>query len=537
MMSRMISTSLAGLAAAVIVAVPAASVSAQAQPAEPELRPAPVAVVPPLLTRADVSRAVDRLDNVVESIMQRTGIPGAAVAVVYNDEVIYTKGFGVREAGKPEPIDTDTVFQLASVSKPIASTVIATLVGKKRFDWDDPIRTFNPEFALSDPYVTSNATFADMLSHRSGLATGAGDLLEDLGFDRDTILSRLVQQPLKPFRSTYQYSNFGYTEGGEAAAKAAGMEWEELADTALFKPLGMTRSSYRRSDLLTHDNRARLHVRVGDPSEKRWQAKYDRDADAEAPAGGASGSINDLARFLRLQLNEGRFGNVQLVDSTALGDTHKPQVISGRPANPNARAQFYGFGWNVSYDENGRARVGHSGAFDLGAATNIAMMPGEDLGIVVLTNAQPIGAAESISETFLDIVRNGRPTVDWLGFLGQVFAGMREQETARAASGAVPTDAEPARPAADYAGVYQNSYFGPLTVKADGNGLAMVLGPAEGPTTLPLRHIDGDRFVFETIGENAIGLSNATFKPGPTGAISSVTLDYYDVAGLGTFTR
>lgn len=534
-------TSLAGLAAAVIVAVSAAA-SSNAQPQSPNpteagLRPAPVAIVPPLFSQADVSRAVDLLDQVVGDVMQRTGIPGVAVAVVYKDEIIYTKGFGVREVGKPQPVDPDTVFQLASVSKPIASAVIASLVGKKRFDWDDPIRRFNPDFALSDPYVTQNATFADMLSHRSGLATGAGDLLEDLGFDRDTILSQLVQQPLKPFRSTYQYSNFGYTEAGVAAAKAAGTDWEALADAALFKPLGMTRSSYRRSDLLTHNNRARLHVRVGDPADKRWQAKYDRDPDAEAPAGGASGSISDLARFVRLQLNEGRFGTVQLVGATALGDTHKPQVISGRPANAKSRGHFYGFGWNVSYDEKGRARVGHSGAFDLGAATNIAMIPGEELGIVVLTNAQPIGAAEAISETFLDIAQNGRPTVDWVAFLGQVFGGMREQERARAASGEVPADAKPARPAPDYAGVYQNAYFGPLTVRAEGNGLAMVLGPAAAPTVFPLRHIDGDRFVFETVGENAIGLSNATFKSGPTGAVSSVTLDYYDVGGLGTFTR
>lgn len=535
--SRMATTSLAGLAAAVIVAGSAASAGAQPQPAEPELRPAPVAVVPPLISQAEVDHAVARLDNVVEDVMQRTGIPGAAVAVVYKDKVVYTKAFGVREVGKPDRIDTDTVFQLASVSKPIASTVIATLVGKKRFDWNDPIRASNPAFALSDAYVTENATFADMLSHRSGLATGAGDLLEDLGFDRDTILSRLVQQPLKPFRSTYQYSNFGYTEAGEAAAKAAGTDWETLADTALFRPLGMTRSSYRRSDLLSHDNRARLHVRIGDPADKRWQAKYDRDPDAEAPAGGASGSINDLARFLRLQLNEGRLGTVQLVDEAALGDTHKPQVISGRPADPKARGHFYGFGWNVSYDENGRARVGHSGAFDLGAATNIAMIPGEELGIVVLTNAEPIGAAESISETFLDIAQNGHATVNWVDFLGGVFGAMREQERSRAANGAAPPNAQPPRPAEEYAGVYQNAYYGPLTVRAEGNGLAMVLGPAAAPTTFPLKHIDGDRFVFETVGENAIGLSNATFKSGPSGAVSSVTLDYYDVRGLGTFTR
>lgn len=520
-----------------LAAVSAASASTQSQPADSELRPAPVVVVPPLFSETDVSNAVGRLDGVVENVMQRTGIPGVAVAVVYKDKVIYAKGFGVREVGKPDPIDTDTVFQLASVSKPIASTVIATLVGKKRFDWDDQIRTYNPAFALSDPYVTENATFADMLSHRSGLATGAGDLLEDLGFDRDTILRRLVQQPLSPFRSTYHYSNFGYTEGGEAAAKAAGNSWEALAEAALFKPLGMTRSSYRHADYISHDNRAHLHVRIGEPADHRWQAKYDRIPDAEAPAGGASGSLNDMARFLRLQLNEGRFESAQLVDAAALADTHKPHVISGQPADARGRGRFYGLGWNVSYDQNGRVRVGHSGAFDLGAATNVTMIPGEELGIVVLTNAQPIGAAEAIAETFFDITQNGHPTVNWVDFLGMVFGQMHDQARAAAASGAIPPNAKPARPLADYLGTYGNSYFGPLIVRAEGDSLVMILGPTAAPTTFPLKHIDGDQFVFETIGENAIGLSNATFKLGPSGSVSTVTLDYYNVSGLGIFTR
>lgn len=211
-------------------------------------------------------------------------------------------------------------------------------------------------------------------------------------------------------------------------------------------------------------------------------------------------------------------------------------MISGR-TDPEARGRFYGFGWNVSYDAQGRVRVGHSGAFNLGAATNISMIPGEDLGIVVLTNAEPIGAAEAISETFFDIVQNGQPTVNWLDFLGKVFGQMREAEEADAASGSVPANARPPRSASAYQGTYQNSYYGPLKVRAEGNGLVMTLGPAAAPTAFPLRHIDGDQFVFETVGENAIGLSNATFKAGPTGTISSVTLDFYNVSGLGTFVR
>ena len=123
-------------------------------------------------------------------------MPGVAVAVVYKDEVIFSKGYGVREVGKPEKVDENTVFQLASVSKPLASTVVAAAVGEKAATWTEPVITYRPWFALNDPYVTEHATLADLFWHRSGLSEGAGDLLEDLGWDRDYILGKLDQQPL-----------------------------------------------------------------------------------------------------------------------------------------------------------------------------------------------------------------------------------------------------------------------------------------------------------------------------------------------------
>jgi CubicO group peptidase (beta-lactamase class C family) len=386
---------------------------------EPAALPtSPPTQVTALFTRAQVDTALHRLDGLVQDAQRRTGVPGVAVAVVYQDEVAYLKGFGVREAGKPDTVDPDTVFQLASVSKPLASTVLAGLVGRKTIGWDDPVRTHRPGFALRDPYVTANATFADLLSHRSGLHTGAGDLLEDLGFDRDYILAHLDQQPLDPFRSSYNYSNFGYTEAGVAAADAAHMSWADLASDVLFTPLGMNQTSYRYADYLAAPNRAVPHVPVG---HNVWAARYQRDADAEAPAGGASSTARDLAQWLRLQLAGGRLDGAQLIDADALATTHVPQVISGPPATPDGRAHFYGLGWNVSYDDQARLQLNHSGAFNLGAATVVSMLPSEQLGIVVLTNGRPMGIPEAIAAGFFDVARNGRPTVDWLSFTGERF--------------------------------------------------------------------------------------------------------------------
>jgi CubicO group peptidase (beta-lactamase class C family) len=466
--------------------------------------------------------------------MKRTGVPGLAVGVVYKDKVIYAKGFGVREVGKEGAIDPDTVFLLASVSKPIASTIVAKLVGDGTLKWDGTAKTHNPAFALRDPYVTENATIADLLSHRSGLRTGSGDLLEDLGFDRDYILSHIDQQPLDPFRSTYHYSNFGYTAGGIAAAAAAGKSWEDLADEVLFKPAGMTTASYRHADYLAHEDRARIHARLADGT---WAAKYDRDPDAEAPAGGASASLSDMLRFMRLQLGKGTLDGTEIVDEDAFAAPHEPQVIPGPPPEPAARAGFYGFGWNVRYDDEGRASIGHSGAFDLGASTFVSFMPGEDLGIVVLTNGRPVGVPEAIGAGFFDVAQNGKETVDWIDFMGGGFAQMDAAAAPEVDYAKLPSNPKPARDLAAYAGSYGNSYYGPLTVSAEGDKLSMSMGPQGKPTTFALTRFDGDIFSFETIGENANGLAGAIFTLGDDGKASKVVLDYYDRTGLGTFVR
>ena len=171
------------------------------------------------LTSETVDASFDELDQIVADVMEESGVPGVAVAVVYDDEVVYEQGYGVRSVDGDDPVTPDTVFQIASLSKPLSSTVMAGLVGQGVFEWDDPIHDYAPQFELSDPWVTEHVTFADLFAHRSGLPGGpAGNYLEAIGYDRDTILPRLVEVPLEPFRDTYSYSNFGMTLGGEAAA-------------------------------------------------------------------------------------------------------------------------------------------------------------------------------------------------------------------------------------------------------------------------------------------------------------------------------
>lgn len=497
---------------------------------KPPIASGPPAQPPPLLTKEGVDAAVAKLDGVIENEVRKAGVPGAAVAVVYQDRVVYLKGFGLRQVGKPEVVDPDTVFQLASVSKPVASTVVAGVVGAGPVGWHDPVAKYDPDFALKDAWVTKNVTIADLFAHRSGLPDHAGDLLEDLGYDRDYILSHLRYEPLEPFRASYAYTNFGVTAAAVAVAKAAGTSWEDLSAKLLYQPLGMTSTSSRFADYEKAANKAVTHVKV----DGTWQAKYVRDPEAQSPAGGVSSSAKDMAQWLRLQLGNGKVDGKQIIDEAALIQTHLPQAVAQPPMAPAGRTGFYGLGWNVGYDDHGRLRLNHSGAFALGEATNVTLLPSEQLGIVVLTNGEPVGLAEAVAFNFIDIAQDGQSTVDWLGLLGGVFEQEKTADKSKIDYSKPPASPSPAKPASAYEGTYTNDYYGALKISAEGDSLTMTLGPKG--TQFPLRHYSGDTFYFETTGENAVGPSGVTFTTNDAGA-TTVRVKQLDKDGLGSFTR
>ncbi len=192
----------------------------------------------------NIDAAIAQLPGIITENMAKTGVPGLAVAVVSGDQVVYSQGFGVRSTKTNKPVTVDTVFQLASVSKPLGATAVAAAIGKKLLRWDDPITKFLPDYELANGYVTNRVTVADMYSHRSGLPGNVGNDLEVYGFNRKTIMDRMRYEPLAPFRISYSYSNFGLTVGGEAAATAAKTTWPKLAKKMIFKPLGMKHTTY-----------------------------------------------------------------------------------------------------------------------------------------------------------------------------------------------------------------------------------------------------------------------------------------------------
>jgi CubicO group peptidase (beta-lactamase class C family) len=483
-----------------------------------------------------VEKALAQLDYLAEQAMSRTNVPGIAIAVVSNDQLVYLKGFGLREAGTSEFVNPETVFQLASVSKPIAATVVAALAGDGIIAWDDPIVRHDPGFQMYDAWVTRQVTLRDMFAHRSGLPDHAGDLLEDMGWDRDAVLHRLrYQKPGWSFRSHYAYTNFGLTEAAVAAARASGQSWEDLSQARLYHPLGMSDTSSRFKDFAASANRARGHVLLGG----QWVAKYSRDPDAQSPAGGVSSSARDLAQWLRLQLARGKLGGNEIVKAAALDETHRPQIVRAPPQNPMVdRAGFYGLGWNIDYDAAGRVHWSHSGGFDLGVATSVNLLPGEQLGIVALTNAQPIGVPEAVSHSFLDLVLTGTVQKDWFAAYRQLFAAALTPDYPVLDYGRAPSDPSPALPVAAYVGAYGNELYGGIEIAAAADnaaGLVLRLGPKRDP--YPLRYFDRDVFGYEPPGENGAGPSAVVFTVGADGKATALTIANLDQHGQGTFRR
>lgn len=484
------------------------------------------------VTAEAVDASFDTLDDIVAEIMDASGVPGVSVGVVYGDELVYAQGYGVRTVGGDDPVTPDTVFQIASLSKPISSTIMSGLVGQGAFQWEDPVQPYAPELALSDEWVTEHLTFADLFSHRSGLPGGpAGNDLEAIGYDRATILPRLAQVPLDGFRDTYSYSNWAMTLGGEIGARAAGTDWETAADEVLFVPAGMDSTSMRNEDFLAQEDRADPHVPVGDGE---WAADFTRNPDPQAPAGGVSSNVIDLATWMRLQLNGGELDGEVIIDPEALAQTHVPHITS-RPPNPPDGGQpgLYALGWNVNTEFGGLVNWAHSGAFSTGANTTVKLIPAEDLGIVVLTNGSPVGVPEAIADAYLEYAITGDLDPEgwyelWSTRMGGVYGEPLDL-------GPEPTDPAAAAAGEAYEGTYANDYVGEVTITANDDGtLAMVIGPAG--ITYTLDHWDADVFVYAHSPELPDFPETATFEL-VDGQAESLTLSAMDGAGLGTLDR
>lgn len=435
------------------------------------------------------------LDTEIAAAMKDWRVPGLSMAIVKDDTVVYARGFGVREEGKPDPVTPETRFALASNSKAFTATALGLLVDEENIRWDDAVQSHLPGFILNDPAATRAVTIRDLLCHRVGLGTWQGDLIW-YGSDRSIpeVLQRV--QALPPefgFRDRYAYCNLMFIAAGDLLAKVSGESWSDFVERRLFKPLAMSRSSTSILALEGVDDVARPHTLI---DEKIAVIPY-RNLDNCGPAGGINSCALDWAQWMRIQLNDGMLGDVRVVPSSVIRETQSPQNLV-RPTSARQKALFpsshffaYGLGWFMQ-DYQGRMLLSHGGGMD-GMLSLTVLVPEEKLGVVVLTNFDEQELYRAIPFRVIDAFMKAKPR-DWSGELLQL---RREDEARSKAAPAAPlAGSHTPRPPLDlelYAGTYRNDALGEARVELDGGGLRLTV-ERNRSLQASLKPRDGDLF-------------------------------------------
>ena len=419
---------------------------------------------------------IPEFDAYAEETFNRSGVPGMAVALVNHDKVVYMRCFGITNITTRQPVTPDTRFQLASISKSFASSVIASMVGDGEFTWDDRVSSIYPAIRFSDPWITEHLTFRDLLSHRTGLPEYAGDELWDLNFSRSDIISRLWLIPISgDFRSSYAYANIDITMAAEAAAWKAGTSWDDLIREKIFVPAGMMNTSSRFTDYMTAEDHADTYFM----DDETRLTNMVVDTDPNSPAGGVSSTINDMVRYVRLQMNEGTIDRKQVIAADSVHETHKPQII--KEFN-NGSLDAYGFGWEIFLDD-GQYRVEHGGELSSGVSTFVCFYPGEKKAIIILTNGFPNGhiLKKAMINGLDDLIRVGSVQKDWYGEIEKLVMEKMQPGASvvipLAPLPPAPEDASLSWPLVTYTGLYTQDYYGLVRIEMNETGLNAYLGP------------------------------------------------------------
>jgi CubicO group peptidase (beta-lactamase class C family) len=347
------------------------------------------------------SRAIDSL---VERTLKAFDVPGIAVAVIKDGKVVHSKGYGVRSLATGQPVDENTLFGIASNSKAFTTAALGILVDEGKLNWDDKVRNYIPEFKMHDPYVTEEFTIRDLLTHRSGLGLGAGDLMffpDSSDFTLKDILHNLqFLKPVSSFRSRYDYDNNMYIVAGEVIARVSGLSWDEFIKTRILQPLRMTHSAPSFDQLPDKSNTIDGHA----PVEGKVRVIARSMMKVGHAAGGVNSSIADLSKWVLMQLSNGAYGangTQRIFSDQVHREMWTPQTIIRTGAGPyNTHFASYGFGFGIS-DVRGYLQISHTGGLE-GMVTQITMIPELNLGIIVLTNQQEGGAFTAITNQIKD---------------------------------------------------------------------------------------------------------------------------------------
>jgi CubicO group peptidase (beta-lactamase class C family) len=469
------------------------------------------------------------IDAMVREGMEAWQVPGAALAIVRDDQVEYLQGYGIRQVGGKEKVTPDTLFAIASLSKAFTATAVGLLVDEGKMSWDDPVHRHLEWVRLADPCADQGATLRDLLCHRAGMA-GHSELWADTTLGRDAIVRRIGHLPLEhPFRSTFHYNNILYVAVGQAVGAASQETWDDFVEKRLFAPLGMTSAKCSAKAAQRRPNHASPHNRG-----KKGQARlllWDDYLDIAGPAGSIHASARDMARWVRFQLGDGAFEGKRIVSARTLAETHTPQMVVRKEgefqvAYPDSHQISDGLGWFL-HDYRGHFLVSHTGGLR-GFRSRLVLVPEKKLGVVLLLNSG-VGSSYAsahyvITNRLLDLLL-GLPRKSWNDYYrrgaeqleNEGKKAIRERERGRHAN------TRPSLDLAAYAGVYTHPAYGKVIVTSkDGS-----LGLAWSRCRARLDHFHFDTFVAHGDGkeeENPLDEETIAFVLQPDGTVGGLRL-------------
>ena len=473
------------------------------------------------------AKPLQGFDAYVTRSMAAWQVPGLAVAIVRNDSVVLAKGYGVRTLGKPDPVDTHTLFAIGSASKAFTAMAVAMLVDQGKVKWDDRATTYLPELQLYDAYATHELTVRDLLTHRSGL-TAADLMLFAEHMTRDSVLHQVrYVKPTYSFRSHFGYSNLMYLAAGQLSARVTSTSWDSVMSRMIFTPLGMTSSNTSVTMLEHLPNVATPHAEIDDTV--RTIPYFN--LDAIAPAGSINSNVLDMAQWVRFQLAGGKVAGKSLIDTAAFDETHTPQTIVPlegfwKTVIQGTHLFNYGMGWML-HDYKGRLVVQHGGNID-GMSALVAMMPEEKTGIVILSNLDQNDLTYALMYRVFDGYLK-QPPKDWSAIFLKADRDLRakaKEEEKKTEAQRVP-GTSPSLSPEKYAGTYTDTLNGDAVVRQEPSGLVLQYGTL----VADLAHWNYD--TFRVIWrQRRLGKGYAAFTLDPTGNV-----DVLKVVDLAEFRR